>query len=30
MSAPLAKMKAYLKKIVEEIGIEIDPQRIMG
>jgi hypothetical protein len=23
-------MKAYLKKIVKEIGIEIDPQKIMG
>jgi hypothetical protein len=27
---PFAKMNAYLRKIVEEMGIEIDPQRIMG
>ncbi len=26
----LTKMNAYLKKIVEEIGIDIDPQWIMG
>jgi len=27
---PLAKMNAYLKKIAKEIGIEVNPQRIMG
>jgi hypothetical protein len=26
----LYKMKTYLKKIMEETGIEIDPQRIIG
>jgi hypothetical protein len=30
MFAPLSKMNAYLKKIVEEMGIEMDSQRIMG
>jgi hypothetical protein len=30
MFTPFAKMKAYLKKIVEKKSIEIDPQRIMG
>ncbi len=30
MSTPLAKMNAYLRKITKEMGIEIDPQRIMG
>jgi hypothetical protein len=30
MFVPLAKMNAYLRKIAEEIGIEIDSQRIMG
>ncbi len=30
MFASLAKMNAYLMKILEEIGIEIDMQRIMG
>jgi hypothetical protein len=28
--APLAKMNAYLRKIVEKMGIKIEPQRIMG
>jgi hypothetical protein len=28
--APLAKMNAYLRKITEKMGIEIDPRRIMG
>jgi len=26
----LAKMNAYLRKITKEMGLEIDPQRIMG
>jgi hypothetical protein len=30
MFALLAKMNAYLRKVVEETGIEINPQRIMG
>jgi hypothetical protein len=30
MSTPLAKVNAYLKKIVEETNIEIDTQRIIG
>ncbi len=30
ISTPLAKMNAYLRKIVEEMGLEINPQRIMG
>jgi len=30
MSTPLGKMKTYLRKITKEIGIEIDPQRVIG
>jgi hypothetical protein len=30
MSVSLAKMNAYLRKITKEMGLEIDPQRIMG
>jgi hypothetical protein len=30
MFTPLAKMNAYLRKTVEEMGIKIEPQRIMG
>ncbi len=29
-SISLAKMNAYLKKITKEMGLEINPQRIMG
>ncbi len=28
--APLAKMNAYLRKIVEKMGIKTEPERIMG
>jgi hypothetical protein len=30
MSTPLAKVNAYLRKVIEEMNIEIDTQRIIG
>jgi hypothetical protein len=30
MLVPLDKMRTYLRKITKEMGIEINPQRIIG
>jgi len=30
MLVSFGKMKTYMRKIIEEMGIEIDPQRIIG
>jgi len=30
MLTPLGKMKTYLRKITKKIGIEINPQRVIG